>query len=145
MKHTEVPRIIDNMKKGHVLEHGDKIVYATIRNNMNNKTRECFPAITTIAQKLQCSQNKIKAAISRLVEAKLIEKSNDGRKNHYYFPESDWDKQFDRFTDGFFDLDMPLNIKEYYMDLQQYLLCDKDGVCLGLCNFPNRVIAERTG
>lgn len=62
-KHTEVPHELDNLKSKHTLEHGDKIIYTAIRRYMNKDTRECFPAIGTIALNLKCSTNKILSAI----------------------------------------------------------------------------------
>jgi len=131
------------MKLAHTLEHGDKIIYAAIRTYMNEDTRECFPAVSTIAELLQCSTGKIKLAIGRLIEVGVVQKSNDGRKNHYYFPRSDWDKQFEMFTEAFLRLDMPLNIKEYYMDIQPFLYGKDTGV--GKCSFTNTELSRRTG
>lgn len=143
MQHTEVPRVLDTMKLDHILEHGDKIIYAAIRTYMNEDTRECFPSIDTIAELLQCSRGKISAAIKRLLETKVMLKSTDGRKNHYYFPRSDWDKQFEMFTEAFLRLGMPLNIKEYYMDIQPFLYGKDTGV--GKCSFTNTELSRRTG
>lgn len=143
MQHTEVPRVLDTMKLDHILEHGDKIIYAAIRTYMNEDTRECFPSIDTIAELLQCSRGKITAAIKRLLETTVMQKSIDGRKNHYYFPKSDWDKQFEMFTEAFLRLDMPLNIKEYYMDIQPFLYGKDTGV--GKCSFTNTELSRRTG
>lgn len=47
------------------------------------------------------------------------------------------------FTDDFLDLDLPVNVKEYYMDLQQYLY-DKDSG-IGKCAFSNADIANKLG
>ena len=47
------------------------------------------------------------------------------------------------FTDEFLDLDMPINIKEYYMDIQQYLYGKETGV--GKCAFSNSALATRLG
>ena len=143
MKHTEVPHELDNLKDGHTIEHGDKIIYASIRRYMNATTRECFPALNTIATTLKCSINKVRSAIERLVNAGLINKCSDGRKNHYYFPESEFDKRFEMFTDEFLDMDLPLNVKEYYMDIQQYLYGKDTGI--GKCALSNAELARRTG
>ena len=143
MKHTEVPHELDNLKGDHTIEHGDKVVYASIRRYMNAKTRECFPALNTIATTLKCSINKVRSAIERLVNAGLINKCSDGRKNHYYFPESEFDKRFEMFTDEFLDMDLPLNVKEYYMDIQQYLYGKDTGI--GKCALSNAELARRTG
>ena len=143
MKHTEVPHELDNLKEGHTIEHGDKVIYASIRRYMNAKTRECFPAVGTIASALKCSTKKVQHAIERLVNAGFINKCNDGHKNHYYFPESEFDKRFEMFTDEFSDMDLPLNVKEYYMDIQQYLYGKDTGV--GKCALSNAELARRTG
>lgn len=143
MKHTEIPHQLDNYKNEHSLEHGDKIIYASVRRYMNAETRLCFPAVGTIASNLKCSTKKVQAALKRLVEVDLIRKSSSGRKNCYEFPESDFDKQFEMFTDAFLDMDLPLNVKEYYMDIQQYLYGKDTGV--GKCSFSNAELSRRTG
>ena len=71
MKHTEVPNEISNLRDRNQLEHGDKIIYATIRRYMNKETRDCLPAISTIAIKLNCSKTKVLSAIKRLLDTKL--------------------------------------------------------------------------
>lgn len=143
MKHTEVPHELDNLKEDHTIEHGDKVIYASIRRYMNATTRECFPAVGTIASALKCSTKKVQHAIERLVNAGFINKCNDGHKNHYYFPESEFDKRFEMFTDEFLDMDLPLNVKEYYMDIQQYLYGKDTGI--GRCALSNAELARRTG
>lgn len=143
MKHTEVPYELDNLKHCHILERGDKIVYAAIRSYMNEKTRECFPSLITIAKDLKCSKTKIIKAIERLINADIMKKSEDGKKNHYYFPKSDFDKQFEMFRPEFIKMDLPLNVKEYYMDIQQYLIGKSSGV--GKCYYSNSELSKRTG
>jgi DNA-binding transcriptional regulator GbsR (MarR family) len=143
MKHTEVPRHLDDLKEQHILEHGDKIIYGAIRNYMNDKTRECYPAIATIAKILQCSPGKINAAIKRLVSTNLLLKHNDGKKNHYVFPRTEFDKHFEMFTEDFWKLDLPLNVKEYYMDIQPFLYGKESGT--GRCSFSNAELSRRTG
>ena len=143
MKHTQVPNEISNLRDRNQLEHGDKIIYATIRRYMNKETRDCFPAISTIAIKLNCSKTKVLSAIKRLLDTKLLEKHIDGRKNHYYFPLTEFDKHFEMFTDEFLDLDLPLNVKEYYMDIQPFLYGKETGI--GKCSFSNAELARRTG
>lgn len=145
MKHTEVPHELDN-REIYQLEHGDKIIYAAVRKYMSKETRECFPAIRTIANMLQCTPGKVQAALKRLVSAKFIEKIPAKEKrnsNHYKFPRTEFDKQFEMFTDEFLELDLPLNVKEYYMDIQQYLYGKDTGV--GKCSFSNAELARRTG
>ena len=62
---------------------------------------------------------------------------------YYYFPESEFDKHFEMFTDSFLDMKMPLNIKEYYMDIQQYLYDKESGV--GKCSFSNSELSKKLG
>lgn len=143
MKHTEVPNEISSLRDQKRLEHGDKIVYAAIRRYMNKETRECFPAITTISETLKCSKTKVLSAISRLIEVGLLKRYTDGRKNHYYFPLTEFDKHFEMFTDEFLDLNLPLNVKEYYMDIQPFLYGKETGV--GKCAFSNLELSRKTG
>lgn len=143
MQHVEIPHELDNLKLVHTLEHGDKIIYAALRNYMNKDTRECFPAIRFIAENLQCSPTKVQLAIKRLLATGLLEKAKDGRKNHYRFPETEFDKQFEMLTKEFLYMDLPLNVKEYYMDIQQYLYGKDTGK--GRCSFSNAELSRRTG
>lgn len=143
MKHTEIPHELDNMRELNILEHGDKIIYAAIRRYMNKDSRECYPAIRTIASNLKCSTVKVQNAISRLLASGLLKKASDGHKNHYYFPLTEFDKHFEMFTDEFLDMDLPLNVKEYYMDIQQYLYGKETGV--GKCSFSNAELSRKTG
>ena len=143
MKHTQVSHELDDMKSQHLLEHGDKIIYCAIKQYMNKDTRVCFPSIPTISQLLKCSPNKVKSAIKRLVANNVIQVTKDGRKNSYYFPESDCDKRLEMFTHEFIKLDLELNVKEYYMDIQQYLYGKETGI--GKCSFSNAELARRTG
>lgn len=156
MKHTEIPHELDNRKvsifdsenKNRTLEAGDKIIYASIRRYMNSDTRECYPSIRTIKEKLHCSQGRITAGLERLEKAGFIIKNkhkapNGKWSNYYHFPESEFDKHFEMFTDEFLDLDLPINIKEYYMDLQQYLYDKDTGV--GKCSFSNNTLANKLG
>lgn len=143
MKHTRVPLEIDTKRSQHLLEHGDKIIYAAVRRYMNKDTRECFPAITKIASTLKCSVNKVQSALNRLIQAGFILKTNDGHKNHYCFPNTEFDKKFEMFTDEFLEMDLPLNIKEYYMDIQHFLYGKDTGV--GRCTLSNAEISRKTG
>lgn len=143
MKHTEVPHELDSMKSKHILEHGDKIIYCCIRKYMNKDTRVCFPSIPRITEDLHCSANKVKSAIKRLIDSNLMQVSKDGRKNSYYFPETEFDKHFEMFTDKFIHLDIDLNVKEYYMDIQQYLYGKDTGI--GKCSFSNTELSRITG
>lgn len=156
MQHTEIPNeltyrkisVFDNENPQRILKPGDKIIYASIRRFMNSETRECYPSIAKIKEKTGCGQNKIYDAINRLIEAGFIEKKKkltpSGKwSNYYYFPETEFDKHFEMFTNDFLDLNLPTNIKEYYMDIQQYLY-DKD-TGAGKCSFNNTTIASKLG
>ena len=156
MKHTEIPNAISEQKVSlyddenpkRILETGDKVIYASIRRYMNNETRECFPSIHRIKDKAKCGQAKINAAIDRLIKAGFIKlekkKVATGRtSNVYYFPKSKFDENFEMFTDAFLDLDIPINIKEYYMDIQGFLYDKESGV--GKCSFSNAELAKRLG
>ncbi len=147
MQHVEIPRHLDDLKISHKLEHGDKIIYGAIRLYMNEKTRECYPALRTISLVLKCSVNKIVAAIDRLVDSgaiQIVVNNNPKIKsNTYWIPKTDFDKQFEMFTEEFLKLDIPLNIKEYYMDIQPFLYGKETGI--GKCSFSNSELARRTG
>ena len=145
MQHTEVPKELDN-RDVHHLCHGDKIIYAAIRRFMNKDSRECFPAIRTIAKTLQCTPGKVSAALDRLIEAgfvKRIESKKNRNSNHYLFPKTKFDNQFEMFTTEFLELNLPLNVKEYYMDIQQYLYGKETGI--GKCSLSNVELSRRTG
>lgn len=47
------------------------------------------------------------------------------------------------FTYEFLDMDLPINVKEYYMDIQQWLVDKETGV--GKCYYSNAEIAKKTG
>lgn len=156
MQHSEVPHEIDNKKEAYndsenperILQHGDKVVYAAIRLYMNVETRTCFPSISLIKKKSGCGQTKVTAAIKRLIEAGLMQlqktKLPNGKwSNLYYFPETEFDKNFEMFSSDFFDLDIPINIKEYYMDIQKYMYDKESGS--GKIGYSDTKLAELTG
>lgn len=149
MKHTEIPTQMTKEKLGEnpLLEPGDKMVYAAIRRYMNADNRECFPSYTTICGTLKTGRTKVANAIDRLVAAGFLQKNQSGTgkyvKNSYYFPITEFDKKFEKFTDEFLDLDLPLNVKEYYMDIQQFLYGKETGT--GRCSLSNAELARRTG
>ena len=157
MKHTEIPHtfddkkflIMDNENPERILQHGDKVVYAAIRRYMNEETRVCYPSISKIKQKAGCGQTKVEEAIKRLVQAGFIKVFKKpipatGKLSWFYeFNNSNFDKHFEMFTDAFLDLDLPINVKEYYMDIQRYLYDKDSGV--GKISFSNTKISELTG
>lgn len=155
MKHTEIPHelgnrtvsINDKDNENRILEKGDKVIYAAIRRYMN-KDRVSFPSISKIKEKTHCGQTRIYESIGRLIKAgfitKSLQKTPSGKMTtYYYFPESEFDKHFEMFTDDFLDMEMPLNIKEYYMDIQQYLYDKESGI--GKCSFSNSELADKLG
>lgn len=149
MKHTEIPTQLTNEKLGEnpALEPGDKMVYAAIRRYMNAENRECFPSFTTICNTLKVGRAKVTNAIERLVAAGFLQKTQTktGKytKNSYYFPRTEFDKKFEMFTDKFLDLDLPLNVKEYYMDIQPFLYNKETGT--GCCSMSNAELSRKTG
>lgn len=145
MQHIEIPNELINLKSEGKLEQGDQVIFAAIKKFMNNKTRECFPSITTISKILKCSRGKILAAIERLCDCSLLKKKYNGRgcKNTYMFVRTEFDNFFEMFTEDFLKMDMPLNVKEYYMGVQQFLYGKDTGV--GRCTFSNIEIATRLG
>ena len=160
MQHTEVPHELDSRQerlskteedmKNHperILQPGDKIVYAAIRSFMD-ETRSCYPSFPKIKERAKCGQTKIMASIDRLVRAGLMEikrtVSNKGHEcNLYVFPKTEFDKHFEMFTTDFLKLDIPINIKEYYMSVQRYMH-DKDSG-IGKIGYSNNKLAELTG
>lgn len=95
-------------------------------------------------KQLHIGQTKTMNAIDRLVDAGLLEViTEEGKHNTYHFPETEFDKQFEMFTPEFLDLDMPIDVKEYYMDIQQYLYGKETGK--GRCSLSNLELSRRTG
>lgn len=80
MKHTEIPYNLDDKRfspmdaenKERILQHGDKIVYASIRRFMNKDTKTCYPSISKIKEKAGCGQAKVESAIERLIKAGFL-------------------------------------------------------------------------
>ena len=144
-QHIEVPTIMGKLKLENKLEKGDKIIYAGIRARMNAETRQCFPSIPYLKKTLKVGQTRIEGAIKRLVAADLLVVTNEGvgKKQIYTFPKTEFDKQFEMFTEEFLLLDMPIEVKEYYMDIQQFLYGKETGT--GKCYLPNTTLSEKTG
>lgn len=156
MQHSEVPHEIDKKKEAYndsenserILQHGDKVIYAAIRLYMNAETRTCFPSIELIKKKTNCGYAKVTSAIKRLIDAGFMElrktKLPNGKwSNLYYFPKTEFDKNFEMFSSDFFDLDIPINIKEYYMDIQKYMYDKETGI--GKIGYSDTKLAELTG
>lgn len=145
MQHVEIPNELINLKKQGKLEQGDQVIFASIKRYMNAETRECFPSITTISSNLKCSRSKILSAIERLCACDLLKKKNNGpgTRNTYLFVRTEFDNFFEMFTDDFLRIDMPLNVKEYYMGIQQFLYGKETGI--GKCSFSNVALSEKLG
>ena len=145
MQHVQIPNELINLKREGKLEQGDQVIFASIKKYMNNETRECFPSITTIASNLKCSRTKILSAIDRLCACGLLKKitNKKGTHNTYKFLRTEFDQFFEMFTEDFLKIDIPLNVKEYYMGIQQFLY-DKDSG-IGKCSFNNVKLAEKLG
>lgn len=145
MQHIEVPHELVNLKRQGKLEQGDQVIFAVIKKYMKNESRECYPSITTIAKDLKCSRSKIISAINRLCECNLLKKTCGplGSHNTYVFTRTEFDNYFEMFTKEFLLIDMPLNIKEYYMGIQQFLYGKETGV--GRCSFSNVQLAKKLG
>lgn len=158
--HAEVPHRLDELQerlskkeediKEHperILQPGDKVIYACIRIHMD-EDRTCFPSIQKIKELSHCGQSKVTGAIKRLIEAGLIklEKkllSNGKYSNFYIFPKTEFDKNFEMYTREFLASDLPINIKEYYMDIQKYMYGKDTGV--GKIGYTNAKLSELTG
>ena len=144
MQHVQIPNELINLKREGKLEQGDQVIFASIKKYMNCDTRECFPSITTISKNLKCSRTKILSAIDRLCECNLLQKiSKPGLHNIYKFLRTEFDQFFEMFTEDFLKIDIPLNVKEYYMGIQQFLYDKDSGV--GKCSFSNTKLAQKLG
>lgn len=156
MQHVEIPNAISEKTENYLdannpertLQKGDKVIYAAIRRNMDDITRSCYPSIETIKKLAGCGQNKVYESTKRLADAGFIKVGTkitpSGRTSKLYiFPKTDFDKRFEMFTFDFLDLDLPTNVKEYYMDVQQYLYGKDSGI--GKCTYSNVKLAELTG
>lgn len=119
-KHVQVPNSQDLEYK--TLKVGDRLVYSAIKKYMNKETLTCYPRLETIAEDCQCSQNLVKSALKRLEEIGWIKVTRrPGTSSIYTFLKPD---KFEMFSDEFFKLDLDYKLKDYYIQLQQYLLKD---------------------
>lgn len=133
MQHAEIPNKLTTFKISNpdkniskILEPGDKVIYAIIRMHMNQSNRQCFPSISTIKKYAHCGQKKVEESIERLKKAKLItvgktKLPNGKYSNLYTVVETTFEVPFERFTPEFLKSDIPLHLKEYLMDLQEFL------------------------
>lgn len=119
-KHVQVPNSQDLEYK--TLKVGDRLVYSAIKKYMNKDTLTCYPRLETIAEDCQCSQNLVKSALKRLEEIGWIKVTRrPGTSSMYTFLKPD---KFEMFSDEFFKLDLDYKLKDYYIQIQQYLLKD---------------------
>lgn len=137
-KHVQVPNSQDLEYK--TLKVGDRLVYSAIKKYMNKDTLTCYPRLETIADDCQCSQNLVKSALKRLEEIGWIKVTRrPGTSSIYTFLKPD---KFEMFSDEFFKLDLDYKLKDYYIQLQQYLLKD----CINeraYLRYSNNEIAEK--
>ena len=152
MQHAEIPNVLTELKstnnKTPSLEPGDKVVYAIIRMHMN-ETRTCFPSQDLIKKYAHCGQKKVEDAIKRLEKAKLLKigkiKLENGKWSRLYtIPKTEFDKSFERFTQDFLTMDIPLHLKEYIMDLQIYMFVHPNSNSADFSQ-SNLTLAKNTG
>ena len=119
-KHTQVPNSEELEYK--TLKIGDRLVYIALKRYMNKETRISYPKLGTIAKDCMCSESFVKTAIDRLAEVGWIKViKRPGTSNLYAFTQPE---KFEMFSDDFFNLDLDYRLKDFYIQLQQYLLKD---------------------
>lgn len=57
----------------HFTKPVDKLVYAVLCYFADNRTRDAYPSISTIAKKACCSENTVRASLKTLKELGLID------------------------------------------------------------------------
>lgn len=98
-QHVQVP---DPKEEDSELKPIDYLVYANIRRYMNKDTHTCWPSISTIASKCNCSEPIVRASISKLKKEKLFKViKRPGQSSMYEF--DDLSENFERFTPAFLD------------------------------------------
>lgn len=144
MKNTNIPKHVQ-VPNSQELEYeklkiGDRLVYSAIKRYMDKETLTCYPKLETIADDCQCTVNFVKLAIKRLVEIGWITVTRrPGTSSLYTFLRPD---KYEMFSDEFFKLDLDYKLKDYYIQLQQYLLKD----CINeraYIRYTNNEIAEK--
>ena len=144
MKNQNVPQHVQ-VPNSQELEYeklkiGDRLVYSAIKKYMNKDTLSCYPRLDTIAADCQCSTNFVKLAVKRLEEIGWIKVTKrPGTSSMYTFLKPD---KFEMFSDEFFKLNLDYKLKDYYIQLQQYLLKD----CINekaYIRYSNNEIAEK--
>jgi len=66
------------------LSGSDMMVYAVLMRHMNNETKKCFPAISTLASQARLHKDTVIKSLKKLEEEQLIYiTKDDGKVNHY--------------------------------------------------------------
>lgn len=119
-KHTQVPNSQENEYK--ILKIGDRLVYCALKRYMNKDTFSSYPKIETIAEDCGCSVGFVKLSVERLIKVGWLKVTRrPGASNVYVFTRPE---KFEMFSDDFFKLDLDYRLKDFYIQLQQYLLKD---------------------
>ena len=120
-KHLEAHVQIGNNIDWTKLKRGDRFIYAIIKSHRNLTTKQCNPGIATLMAECKCGQKRLYETIERLVKAGLITVTTKlGTSNQYDFI-GDYE-DFEMFSINFLkNLDLPPQIKEYWMSIQEFL------------------------
>lgn len=116
----------------------DVVVLAGLLSHRNSETGLCNPSMELLAKELDTTKTSIKNGIDNLVKCKYIEVKKVNRSNHYKILLSG---KFEKFSYDFLYLDMPINLKGYYIMIQQFLFKDKLGSSLKM---NNKILSELT-
>lgn len=135
-QHVQVP---DPKEKDSELKPIDYLVYANIRRFMNKDTHTCWPSISTIASKCNCSEPIVRNSISKLKKEKLLEvKKRPGQSTVYEFTELS--ENFERFTPEFLDNpDITPEEKAYLIGLHSQSFKNED---FAITTYSNKEIAD---
>lgn len=134
-QHVQLP---NDMIKENGLMPRDLLVYSVIKKYMNNKTKECFPSLSTISKDSGYSINTVRKSIDLLKENDYISIRKEGRKNIYKFNPH---KYFEPFSYEFLDLDLAPDEKAYILASQQFLIKDTQG--FGKTSYTNDELSEK--
>lgn len=73
-------KILDSLE----LNGSDKLVYMVLSRYSNNKTKRCFPSVTTISKKARLSRRTTCRSLANLEQLNLIKIEREhGSVNHY--------------------------------------------------------------
>lgn len=134
-QHVQLPH---NMTKTGKLTPNDLLVYVTIKKYMNNKTREAFPALTTLSKDCGFSINTIRKSIKILSVEGWILIIPKGRKNIYKFPKHKG--YFEMFSFDFLENDVPPKEKAYIVTMQQFMIKEKG---VGKTSYSNEELSTK--